>query len=101
MRDMQQNINEATNSLMMEEIQIKKEFQKSGLFTAFYQWLVKTLPQDILHVEAYANKSNDRSQGVLKHLGLAASGENKNGTCLYFKGAYDNLLRKYLSFRSQ
>ena len=88
-------VNAATNSLMMEEIQIKKEFQKSGLFAAFYQWLVKTLPQDILYVEAYANKSNEKSQSILKHLGLAESGENKSGSCFYFKGSYGALLKKY------
>ena len=89
-------VNAVTNALMMEEIQIKKELQKSGLFTAFYQWLVKELPREILYVEAYADKKNERSQGILKHLGLAEAGENKSGSCFYFKGPYGALLKKYL-----
>ena len=37
-------INNDTSSLMMEEIQIKKGFQGTGLFSKFYQWLVGQLP---------------------------------------------------------
>ncbi len=88
-------INSDTDSLMMEEIQIKKEFQGTGLFSEFYNWLIKNLPKDIMYVEAYANKKNLKSQSILKHLGLVESGENKNGNSFYFKGAYVNLLNKY------
>ncbi len=88
-------INSDTDSLMMEEIQIKKEFQGTGLFSEFYNWLIKNLPKDIMYVEAYANKKNLKSQSILKHLGLVESGKNKNGNSFYFKGAYVNLLNKY------
>ena len=88
-------INVDINSLMMEEIQIKKEFQGTGLFSEFYNWLIKNLPKDIMYVEAYANKNNYKSQSVLKHLGLVELGENKNGNSFYYKGAYVNLLNKY------
>ena len=79
----------------MEEIQIKKEFQKNGLFSTFYKWLVRQLPKDILNVEAYANKMNHKSQSVLKHLGLIEMGENKNGNSFYYKGKYIDLLNRY------
>ena len=88
-------INVDINSLMMEEIQIKKEFQGTGLFSEFYNWLIKNLPKDIMYVEAYANKKNIKSQNILKSLGLVESGENKNGNSFYYKGAYVNLLNKY------
>ena len=88
-------INGDTNSLMMEEIQIEKAFQGMGLFSEFYNWLIKSLPKNIMYVEAYANKKNLKSQSILKHLGLVESGENKNGNSFYFKGAYVNLLNKY------
>ena len=81
-------INAETNSLMMEEIQIKKEYQGNGLFNAFYKWLIKELPIDIKNVEAYANKKNYKSQSILKYLGLSESGENKNGNSFYYKGDY-------------
>ena len=88
-------INNDTDSLMMEEIQIAKEFQGTGIFSAFYKWLVEQLPNDVESVEAYANKKNLKSQSILKHLGLVELGENKNGNSFYYKGAYVDLLNKY------
>ena len=81
---------------MMEEIQIIKAYQGTGLFSAFYKWLMKQLPQDVLYVEAYAHKQNHKSQMILEHLGLVRSGENKNGNCFYYKGNYGALRDKYI-----
>ena len=83
------------DSLMMEEIQIKKTFQGTGLFSTFYRWLIQKLPKNILYVEAYAHKQNYKSQAILEHLGLVKSGENKNGISFYYKGNYADLLHKY------
>ena len=83
------------DSIMMEEIQIKKTFQGTGLFSAFYRWLIQKLPKNILYVEAYAHKQNYKSQAILEHLGLVKSGENKNGISFYYKGNYADLLHKY------
>ena len=88
-------INVDMNSLMMEEIQIAKEFQGTGMFSAFYKWLIEQLPNDVESIEAYANKKNLKSQSILKHLGLVELGENKNGNSFYYKGAYVDLLNKY------
>ena len=87
-------INAATNSLMMEEIQIKAPYHGTGLFTAFYKWLTNQLPEDVLSVEAYAHKTNSKSQGILAYLGLTCQGENKNGNTFYYKGNYADLLQK-------
>ena len=83
------------DSFMMEDIQIRKDCQGTGLFQLLYSWLIKKLPKNIKHVEAYSSKSNYKSQGVLEHLGLVKSGENKNGKSFYYKGDYAVLLRKY------
>ena len=83
------------DSLMMAEIQFKKEFQGSGMFTAFYTWLVKQLTKDLAFVEAYTAKTNIKMQGILEHLGLSKAGENKNGRSFYYKGAYAKLVEKY------
>ena len=88
-------INLDTNTLMMADIQIKKQFQGTGLFSRMYKWLIKKLPRNLLYVEAYANKNNYKSQSVLKHLGLVESGENKNGISYYYKGEFSNLLSRY------
>lgn len=89
----QYNIN--ANSFLMEEIQIKKEFQGIGLFSNLYTWLVQKLPQNILAVEAYVNKHNFKSQSILEKLGLVNSGENTNGSSFYYKGKYIDILNKY------
>lgn len=83
------------DSLMMEEIQIRKDYQCTGLFHLFYSWLVKKLPQNIKYVEACSHKNNYKSQGILEHLGLIRQGENKNGNSFYYKGDYSVLLQKY------
>ncbi len=71
-------------------------YHGTGLFSEFYKWLVRQLPEDILYVEAYAHKNNIKSQGILNYLGLTVSGENNNGNSFYYKGRYADLLSKYL-----
>ena len=88
-------INADTNSFVMEEIQIQKVYQGSGLFTEFYKWLLKQIPKNIMYVEAFANKKNHKSQVILTHMGLVQIGENKNGNSFYYKGDYADLLSKY------
>ena len=80
---------------MMEEIQFSDPYKGSGIFSELYRYLVKTLPADTEFVEAYANKSNEKSIAVLGHLGLEIIGENKNGNSYHFRGRYENLLRRY------
>lgn len=84
-----------SDSLMMEEIQIRKEYQSTGLFKLFYSWLIKKMPQNIKYAEAYSDKANYKSQGILEHLGLIKSGEDKSGKFLYYKGDYAVLSEKY------
>lgn len=91
----QYSLNGATRSLMMEEIQIIKEFQGTGIFSALYKWLIESLPKDVTYVEAYAHKRNIKSQGILNRLGLVAIGENENGNSLHYQGEYAHLLKKY------
>lgn len=88
-------LNKKTNSLVMEQLQIKNKFQRSGLFTAFFQWLVRRLPQDIYTVEAFIDKKNLLSQAIWEHIGLVRSGENENGNSFYYNGSYNLILMKY------
>ena len=88
-------VNIDTNTLMMEEMQIKKAFQGTGLFSQFYKWLIKHLPDDIESIEAYVNKKNYKAQFVLTYLGLIRAGENENRNSFYYRGKYLNLPNKY------
>jgi len=73
-------------TFMMEEIQLIPAVQGSGIFRALYGFLMERLPRDIAYAEAYANRRNGKSQGILRHLGLEVIGENKSGTSLHFRG---------------
>lgn len=79
----------------MDEIQFRQEYQGSGLFSELYHYLTTVIPMQTKYVEAFANKTNLKSQGILKHLGLEESGESKNGNSLYFKGEYKKILEQY------
>ena len=80
---------------MMEEIQFKPAYHGSGLFGDLYRYLIPRLPADIQAVEAYADKRNKKSLGVLSHLGLTVIGENKNGISYRLRGSYAELKSRY------
>ena len=80
---------------MMEEIQFKEAYRESGLFGELYRFLFPKLPADIVSVEAYADKRNTKSLGVLGHLGLTVIGENKNGISWHLRGDFAVLKEKY------
>lgn len=86
-------VNAVSNSLMMEEIQIREKYQGTGLFSDFYRWLFSKLPKNIKFVEAYSDKNNYKSQNILEHLGLIKTGENSS--LFYYKGSYNSLLKRY------
>jgi len=65
------------------------------LFSQFYKWLIKQLPDDIESIEAYVNKKNYKAQFVLTYLGLIRAGENENRNSFYYRGKYLNLPNKY------
>ena len=80
---------------MMEEIQLDRKYWGSGAFTELYRHLAAFVPDNIQWVEAYSNKRNLKSQGILKHLGLEITGENKKGTSYHFRGDCQKMLSKY------
>ena len=79
--------NEQSGIFMMEEAQIIPEFWgRGGIFRSLYEFVLSQLPSGITHVEAYADKRNSRSIGILGHLGLSSVGENRRGDALHFRG---------------
>ena len=83
------------STFRMEDIQFKPEYHGSGLFAGLYHYLMGIIPAQTKYVEAYASKENIKSQEILKHLGLTAAGENKNGRSLHFIGDYKKLSERY------
>ena len=91
----QYSVDEEPGAFLMEEIEIKPEFQGTGIFSALYRWLMPQLPAELQTVHAYANKQNKKSQSILEHLGLSCVSENKSGSSLYYQGAFAPLRAKY------
>ena len=90
-------LNNSEQSFLIEDIQIKSEFQGIGLFSSCLRWLVKQLPKNVLYVQAYVDKRNVKSHAIMEHYGLRSIGENKNGIslCLQcdYTAFYNNLFR--------
>lgn len=82
-----------SDTLMMEEIQICNEYQgKDHIFRDLYSYVLQNISNDLLYVEAYADKRNQKSIGILGKLGLTVIGENENGNIFHFKGSFDDLM---------
>ena len=79
-------------TFMMEEIQLKPEYQGTGLFGRFFSWLIRQLPKGLKTVAAYAHADNHKSRNILTHLGLHEAGAD--GAYLYFEGDY-TMFEKY------
>ena len=86
------------DTFMMEEIQIRSEYHsKDNIFRDLYGYVLKNISNDLLYVEAYANKLNHKSIGILGKLGLKAVGENKSGKSFHFKGSFKDLTAWHLN----
>ena len=84
------------NVFFMEEIQIRKSYQgKYNIFEKIYKFVLDNMRDGVCVVEAYADKRNTKSVGILGKLGLTIVGENKNGISYHFRGTYADLLNWY------
>lgn len=58
--------------LMVEELQITKEHQKTCLFYQLCKHLLSVLPSQLQTIEAYADKRNQNSIRLMEKLGMQA-----------------------------
>ncbi len=85
------------DTFMMEEIQFCSDFQgKYNIFRDLYSFVLNNIGVNLIYVEAYANKLNNKSIGILERLGLKIIGENKSGRAFHFKGYFDDFMKWYL-----
>jgi len=56
--------------LMVEEIQLKREFHRTFLFYQFCKHLLSVMPEELQTVEAYADKRNLNSIRLMEKLGM-------------------------------
>ena len=70
--------------LMVEEVQLKKSYQRSFAFYRLCKHLLFILPPEIRYVEAYADKRNIHSQQSMSKLGMKVIEED--GPFLHLRG---------------
>lgn len=88
------SINECV--FVMEDIQIKPFYRgKYKILRTLYGFVLEHINEDVHFVEAYADKKNTKSLGILEKLGLSIIGENKNGISYHLRGTYVDLLKWY------
>ena len=56
--------------LMVEEVQLRRDYQRSLLLRRMIGCLVRILPPEIRWVEAYADRRNLRSRALMEKLGM-------------------------------
>lgn len=85
------------DTFMMEEIQIMSEYKgKYNIFRNLYGYILQTIDlSSIKYVEAYANKLNQKSIGILQRLGLRIIDEIHDGRLYHFKGEFSDLVMWY------
>ena len=89
-------VNEGSFLFMMEEIQLRRGYQGTGIFRGLYAWLLPQLPSDLRTVEAYAHKKNARSRLILGHLGLKPMSKDAAGELDHFRGDFSALFAHYV-----
>jgi len=77
--------------LMVEEVQLRKDYHRSFLFYRLGKHLLSILPTGITVVEAYAEKRNLHSRRLMQKLGMGIVAEE--GPFLHLRGNADPMKR--------
>lgn len=77
---------------MMEEIQLRPEYQGRGIFRLLYRRLAELIPGDTKTVEAYAHEQNTRSRAILHRLGLNETAEPAKNGIIHYRGECQRML---------
>lgn len=70
--------------LMIEEIQLKPNYQKTMLLYKFCKFMKSILPNEITYIEAYADERNVNSQKLMQDLGMKIMDDD--GKYCHFQG---------------
>lgn len=76
----------AGDTLYADEVEVRREYQKTFLFYRFCQYLRENLPEEIRFVSSYVNKGNRNSIAIHEKLGMVRTGENEKGTSWCYLG---------------
>ena len=77
--------------LMVEELQVRKEYHRTCLFYCFCKHLLSVLPRDLQIIEAYAHKENHHSIRLMQRLGMQL--QETQGPFLHLRGSAEAVYR--------
>lgn len=80
--------------LMIEEAQLAGAYQRTTAFYRMCKHLSGILPNNIAHIEAYADKRNLNSISIMKKLGMEIVEDDESSPFLHLRG-YVNQIRKF------
>ena len=69
---------------MIEEIQLKPEYQRTMLLYEFCKFMKAIVPSEITYIEAYTDKRNTNSQKLMRDLNMKII--NDDGKYYHFQG---------------
>lgn len=79
--------------LMVEEIQLKKEYHRTLLFYRFCKYILSVIPDALQTVEAYADKRNLNSIRLMEKLGMQILEEDPDSPFVHMHGAAGRIYR--------
>lgn len=83
--------------LMVEEVQLRREYQGDLLFLRLCRKLLADLPEEVRSVEAYAHRQNDRSRKLMKRLGMEEVPEES--PFVHLRGDLETIRNRFRSSR--
>lgn len=81
--------------LMVEELQLQKEYQRTLLFRSLCRHLAAHLPNGVEAVEAYADRRNLRSQKIMQKLGMEVLPED-DPQFVHLRGSFSAVKKHFL-----
>ena len=72
--------------LMVEEVQIRRAYQRTSVAAELFRFLKGILPPDTACIEAFADKRNLDSRRFMEKHGMVVIGETPDGTCVHYRG---------------
>ena len=84
------------NTLIIEEVEISTKFLvKYNILGSAIKLLFEIAPENIVYIEAYANKNNKVSTQLLKKAGFEIIGTNKTKTSFLHRAVYSDLAKRF------
>ena len=81
--------------LMIEELQLKKKFQRTRAFYMLCKHFISVLPREITTVEAYALKNNFNSQGIMQYLGMEFVPHESEFPLVHLRGSAEKIKARF------